>query len=116
MNQNKQLKVLYIGAGDDTNIINIFTGEFNSNYFILIDTLPRTSWDEYGFVKEFYKPKFIDNIKQEFKSIGFELKKITELTKLKQFNKIDLPFINPHLFEFIKGNIIVKYYVSDQRS
>lgn len=106
------MKVLYIGAGSDTNIINIFTGKFKSNYFILVDTLPRSSWDEYGFVEEFYRPDFIDNIKKEFKNIGFELKKIKQLNKIKELNKIYLPFINPHLLEFVKDNIIVKYYVS----
>jgi hypothetical protein len=105
-------KVLYIGAGNDTNIVNIFTGEFNCNYFILVDTLPRSSWDEYGFVEEFYRPDFINNIKQEFKNIGFELIKVKELNKIKKFDKINLPFINPHLLEFKNGNKIVKYYVS----
>ncbi len=101
-------KVLYIGAGDDINIINIF----KCNQFVLIDTLPRSSHDEMGFYEGFYRKNFIDIIKQEFKNIGFELKKIIELKKLKEFNKIDLPFINPHLLEFIKGKKIVKYYVS----
>jgi hypothetical protein len=106
-------KVLYIGAGDDINIINIFNkGGIKCNEFILIDTLPRSSYDDMDFYVGFYRPNFVDEIKQEFKSIGFELKNITELEKIKEFNKIDLPFINPHLLEFIKGNKIVKYYIS----
>ncbi len=106
-------KVLYIGAGNDINFINIFnTGGYKCNQFVLIDTLPRSSHDEMDFYKGFYSKNFIDIIKQEFKSIGFELKKIIELKKIKEFNKIDLPFINPHLLEFIKGKQIVKYYVS----
>ncbi len=106
-------KVLYIGAGDDINVINIFnTCGYKCNHFVLIDTLPRSSHDEMGFYKGFYKSNFVDEIKQEFKNIGFELKNITELKKIKEFNKIDLPFIHPHLLEFIKGNKIVKYYIS----
>ncbi len=42
-------KVLYIGAGDDINIINIF----KCNHFVLIDTLPRSSHDEMGFYEGF---------------------------------------------------------------
>jgi hypothetical protein len=99
-------KILYIGAGHDTNIINIFP---NSNNFILIDTLPRSSWDEFFFEEQFYRKNFIEEIKTEFKKIGFELINIIELNNRLS---IKLPFVNSHLLEFKNCNKYVKYYIS----
>ncbi len=98
-------KILYIGAGRDTDFIDTF---IKCKEFILIDTLPRSEWDDLDFFN--YRHNFIDELKQNFNNKGFELNKIIELNK--RITNKECPFINSHLLEFVKDKTIIKYYAS----
>jgi hypothetical protein len=95
-------KILYIGAWDHIEVINYFP---NCNEFILIDTQPRSEWDEKDYLdEELYRHKFVDNIIKKCEKYGFIL---TEKIKLDpNYMNIDLPYINPHLFIFKNMNSI----------
>ncbi len=116
-------KVLYLGSGDDIEVINHFP---NCNEFILIDTQPRSEHDtENCFYDGFYRDNFLKRVISKCKKYGFILDKTIELDQ-NYINKIqlfelqknyinlsnELPYINPHLLIFKNGNRLIKYYIS----
>ncbi len=119
-------KILYLGAGEDIEVINIFP---NCNEFILIDTKPRSEHDnENYFYEGFYRENFLKIIINKCKKYGFILEQTIELEP-KYINKINIiekdndyntdlnsiPYINPHLLIFNSSsmnNKIIKYYIS----
>ncbi len=124
---NKFTKVLYLGAGEDIDFINLFP---NCNEFVLVDTKPRSEHDqEYYFYEGFYRDNFLKTVINKCKKYGFILDKTIELepnyinlidtiekteeTIDKYRDLKDIPYINPHLCVF-KNNkdIIIKYYIS----
>ncbi len=107
---SKFKKVLYVGAWDHIEVINYFP---HCNEFILIDTQPRSDHDKKDYFYEgFYRANFLKKIIKKCKKYGFILDKTIELDNnyLPHYN--DYPYINPHLFIFIKNNISIKFYIS----
>ena len=101
-------KILYLGAWDHIEVVDYFP---NCNEFVLIDTQPRSDFDQKDyFDEELYRHKFIDNIIKKFEKYGFILTDKFELDP--NYMNIDLPYINPHLLIFNNKNKIIKYYIS----
>jgi hypothetical protein len=124
---NNFKKVLYLGASDHIEVVNIFP---NCNEFILVDTKPRSEHDvKYYFYEGFYRINFLKAVINKLKKYGFILDKTIELepnyvnlietietnnhNKNKDLNTIS--YINPNLLLFKNeenNNRIVKYYIS----
>jgi hypothetical protein len=124
---NSFKKVLYLGAGNNIEVVNYFP---KCNEFILIDTQPRSEHDTKDYFYEgFYRDKFFNRVIKKCEKYGFILKEIIELepnyikniktieTSSEYMNNIsDIPYINPHLLIF-KNNLkndsrTIKYYIS----
>jgi hypothetical protein len=124
---NNFKKVLYLGASDHIEVVNIFP---NCNEFILVDTKPRSEHDvKYYFYEGFYRINFLKAVINKLKKYGFILDKTIELepnyvnlietieTNNHNTNKDlnTISYINPHLLLFKNeenNNRIVKYYIS----
>lgn len=118
-------KVLYIGANKHI-IIDDFP---DTKEFILIDTLPRSEWDDYDDYRniEFYRKDFIKSIIKKYKRIGFIDSEPIILGPSYKYKYISLENlfniwkdntrvinndINPSVITFKKNDIILKYYFS----
>jgi hypothetical protein len=120
---NSFKKVLYLGAGNDIEVVNYFP---KCNEFILIDTQPRSEHDTKDYFYEgFYRDTFFNRVIKKCEKYGFILNEIIELepnyikniqtieTSSEYMNNIsDIPYINPHLLIFKNKDRTIKYYIS----
>ncbi len=105
-------KIVYVGAGGDVELINIFP----EKDIIFIDSQPITQFgDTYDW--KTYRKKFIRNLIDSYKCIGytqFDMKKCTSLEKVDEvegFEKIPFYFAHCMYFHNEDGKVS-KYYVS----
>jgi hypothetical protein len=103
-------KVLYLGSWNHIEVVNYF---HKCNEFVLIDTQPRSEFDEKDiFYKEFYREKFLKRVIKKCKKYGFKLEETIELDQNYNKHLSDLQYINPHLLIFKNNERVIKYYIS----
>lgn len=107
-------KILYIGAGLHTQVIN----DFNlTKRFVLLDSRPR---NEYGFeyyYRPFYRNEFVLDLSTCMKSIGFNIISKTALTN--NYEEINMKHLDSTLIHFstgvgrnLRSERNVNYYIS----
>jgi hypothetical protein len=107
-------KILYIGAGLHTQIINDFK---LTKRFVLIDSRPR---NEYGFeyyYRPYYRRGFVLDLSTCMKSIGFNIISKTALTN--NYEEINMKHLDSTLLHFstgvgrnLRSERNVNYYIS----
>jgi hypothetical protein len=91
-------KILYIGAGLHTQVINDFK---LTKRFALLDSRPR---NEYGFeyyYRPYYRRGFVLDLTMSMKSIGFNIISKTALTN--NYEEINMKYLDSTLIHFSTG-------------
>lgn len=107
-------KILYIGAGLHTNVINDFK---NTKKFVFIDSKPRNEYGYEYYYRQFYISDFTNDLITSMKNTGFNLISKTSFTN--NYNEINKKDLEPTLIHFstgigrnLRSEHNVNYYIS----
>ena len=98
-------KILYIGAGLHTEIVENFP---NVKKFVLVDSKPRTEFGYEYYFRPFYRPDFIYDLISKLQD--YKLKENVKLSN--KYEEIDRDYLDSSLLYFRKEDIHLKYFIS----
>lgn len=107
--------LIYIGAWDDVKILN--NPHFDNLNIIFVDSQPVSEYD-LKYKKCFYRHLFIDDLKLEYKKIGYNLVSECELKTIKKLEPKPLcqkiPYFSPYKLSFYNKDKlhVSEYYIS----
>lgn len=99
-------KILYIGAGLHTEVINDFT---ETKEFIFIDSQPRTEFGCEYYYKSFYRDIF-NSLLNKLNSVNFIL--INKIKLTNKFEKYNVPNLESTKLIFTNNSSNINYYIS----
>jgi len=99
-------KILYIGAGDDRSLLDLFP----SSDFVFIDSLPRNEYGYFYYYRGFYSATFKKDVLQILADAQWI--KTGETVYSTMYSEINVPDLEPHRVSFQRGTQKLDYYFS----
>jgi hypothetical protein len=99
-------KILYIGAGDDRSLLDLFP----SSDFVFIDSLPRNEYGYFYYYRGFYRTAFKKGVLQKLADTQWI--KTGEKVYSTMYSEINVPDLEPHRVSFQRGKQKLDYYFS----